>query len=87
MKERKRRRNSKESFTKMNKDRKMKDIIGSKMIQANPKIAEKSVKKSRSRKAESGTDKGDEKNNLTRTWSRDPMLSWSSPISDIRALD
>jgi len=66
-KERKRRRNSKESFTKMNKDRKMKDNIGSKMIQANPKIAEKLVKKSRSWKAESGTDKGDEKNNLTRT--------------------
>ena len=31
-KERKRRGNSKESFTKMNKDRKMKDNIGSKMI-------------------------------------------------------
>ena len=31
-KERKRRGNSKESFTKMNKDRKMKDSIGSKMI-------------------------------------------------------
>ena len=59
----------------MNKDRKMKDSIGSKMIQANPKIAEKSMKKSRSRKAESGTDKGDEENNLTRTWSRDPMLA------------
>ena len=66
-KERKRRRNSKESFTKMNENRKMKNSIGSKMVQANPKIAEKSVKKSRSRKAESGTDKGDEKNNLTRT--------------------
>ena len=37
-KERKRRGNSKESFTKMNKDRKVKDCIGSKMIQANPKI-------------------------------------------------
>ena len=32
-------------------------------------------------------DKGDEKNNLTRTWSRDPMLAWSSPISSILALD
>ena len=65
--ERKRRRNSKESFTKMNENRKMKDSIRSKMVQANPKIAEKLVKKSRSRKVESGTDKGDEKNNLTRT--------------------
>ena len=67
MEERKRRRNSKESFTKMNKNRKMKNNIGSKMVQANPKIVEKSVKKDRSRKAETGTDKGDEKNNLTRT--------------------
>ena len=65
----------------------MKDNIGSKMIQANPKIAEKPMKKSRSREVESGTDKGDEKNNLTRTWSRDPMLAWSSPISNILALD
>ena len=31
-KERKRRRNSKENFIKMNKDRKMKDSIGSKMV-------------------------------------------------------
>ena len=74
-KERKRRKNSKESFTKMNKDRKMKDSIGSKMIQANPKIAEKPMKKSRSREAKSSTDKGNEENNLTRTWSRNPMLA------------
>ena len=59
----------------MNENRKMKDSIGGKMGKANPKIVEKSVKKSGSRKAESGTDKGDEKNNLTRTWSRDPMLA------------
>ena len=57
MKERKRRRNSKESFTKINENRKMKDSIGSKMVQANPKIAKKSMKKSRSRKTESSTDK------------------------------
>ena len=48
-KERKRRRNSKESFTKMNENRKMKDSIGSKMVQANPKIVKKSMKKSKSR--------------------------------------
>ena len=64
--ERKRRRNSKESFTKMNENIKMKNNIESKMVQANPKIVEKSVKKGRSRKAESDTDKGDKKNNLTR---------------------
>ena len=66
-KERKRRRNSKEGFTKMNENRKMKDSIGSKVVQANPKLVKKSVKKGRSRKAETGTNKGDKKNNLTRT--------------------
>ena len=66
-KERKRRRNSKKSFTNINKNRKMKDNIGSKMVQANPKIIEKAMKKSRGRKAESSMDKGDKKNNLTRT--------------------
>ena len=59
----------------MNENKKMKDSIGSKMVQTNPKIVEKSMKKGRSRKAESDMDKGDEKNNLTRTWSRDPMLT------------
>ena len=59
----------------MNKDRKMKDNIGSKMIQANPKIVEKLMNKSRSRKAKSDMDKGVKKNNLTRTKSRDPMLA------------
>ena len=39
--ERKRRRNSKESFTKMYKNKKMEDDIGSKMVQANPKITKK----------------------------------------------
>ena len=66
-KEGKRRRNSKESFTEMNENGKMEDNIRSKVIQANPKIVKKSVKKGRSRKAETGTNKGDEKNNLTRT--------------------
>ena len=66
-KKRKRRRNSKEGFTKMNENGKMKDNIGGKVIQANPKIVKKSVKKGRSRKAKTGIDKGDEKNDLTRT--------------------
>ena len=51
----------------MNENGKMKDGIGSKVVQANPKIVKKSVKKDRSRKAETGTDKGDKKNNLTGT--------------------
>ena len=59
----------------MNKNRKMKDSIRSEMVQANPKIVEKSMKKRRSGKAEPSTDKGDEKNDLTRTWSWDPIES------------
>ena len=66
-KERKRRRNSKESFTKMYKNREMEDGIGGKMVQADPKITKKSMKAGGSRKAKSSTDKGDEKNDLTRT--------------------
>ena len=71
----------------MNKDRKVKDCIRSKMIQANPKIVEKLMKKGRGRKTKSNTDKEDKKNDLTRTWSKDPMLTWSSPFSNVLALD
>ena len=86
-KQRKRRGNSKESFTKMNKDRKVKDCIRSKMVQANPKIAEKLMKKSRGGKAKSSANERDKKNDLTKTWSRDPMLAWNSPFSKSLALD
>ena len=51
----------------MNKDRKVKDCIRSKMIQANPKIVEKLMKKGGGMKAKSSTNEGDEKNDLTRT--------------------
>ena len=57
------------------------------MVQTNPKITEKLMKKGGSRKAKSSTDKGDEENNLTRAWSRDPMLAWNSPFSNALALD
>jgi hypothetical protein len=67
VKKRKERRNSKESFAKMNKNREMEDSIGSKMVQANLKVTKKAMKKSRGEKAETGTNKGDKKNNLTRT--------------------
>ena len=86
-KERKRRGNSKESFTKMNKDRKVKDGVGSKMVQANPKVIEKPMKEGGSRKAKTSTNERDEKNNLTRTRSRNPMLARNSPFSDVFALD
>ena len=65
----------------------MKDNIGSKMVQANPKIIEKVMKKRRGRKAESSMDKGDKKNNLTRAKSWDPMLAWSSPLGNLLVLD
>jgi hypothetical protein len=65
-KERKGRRNSKESFTKMNKNREMEDNIGSKMVQGNLKVTKEVMKKSRGGKTESGTNEGDKKNNLTR---------------------
>ena len=66
-KERKRRRNSKESFTKMNKNRKMKDSIGGKMVQSNPKIIKESMEEGRVEKAESSMDKGDKEDDVTRT--------------------
>ena len=71
----------------MNKDKKVKECIRSKMVQANPKIAKKLMKKSRGGKAKSSTNERDKKNDLTRTWSRDPMLAWNSPFSNGLALD
>ena len=51
----------------MNKDRKVENCIRSKMVQANPKIAEKLMKKSRGEKAKSSANERDKKNDLTRT--------------------
>ena len=65
----------------------MEDSIGGKMVQSNPKIIKESTEEGRSGKAESSTDKGDKEDDLTRTWSRDPMLAWSPPFSNILALD
>jgi len=64
---RKRRRNSKESFTEMYENRKMEDSIGGKMVQSNPKIIKESMEEGRSGKVESSTDKGDKEDDLTRT--------------------
>jgi hypothetical protein len=66
-KKRKGRRNSKESFAKMNKNREMEDSIGSKMVQGNLKVTKETMKKSRGKKIEFDTNEGDKKNNLTRT--------------------
>jgi hypothetical protein len=66
-KKREGRRNFKESFTKMNKDRNMEDNIRSEMVQSNVKIIKKTMEESRSREVESSTNKGHKENNLTRT--------------------
>jgi hypothetical protein len=86
-KKREGRRNSKESFTKMNKDKNMEDIIGSEMDQSNVEIIKKMMEESRSREAESSMDKGHKENNLTRTWSRDPMLAYNLLIGKLLVLD
>ena len=57
------------------------------MVQINPKITKKLMKEGGSRKAKTGTDERDEKNDLTRTRSKNPMLAWSSPFSNVLALD
>ena len=57
------------------------------MVQTNPKITKKLMKEGGSRKAKTGADKGNEKDNLTRTWSRNPVLARNSPFSNALALD
>jgi hypothetical protein len=66
-KERKGRRNSKESFAKVNKNREIKDNIEGKMVQSNLKVTKKAMKKRRGGKIKSSTNERDKKNNLTRT--------------------
>ena len=57
------------------------------MVQINPKITKKLMKEGGSRKAKTGADKVNEKDNLTRTRSWNPMLARNSPFSDDFALD
>ena len=45
------------------------------------------MKKGRGGKAKSSVNERDKKNDLTRTWSRDPMLAWNSPFNKSLALD
>ena len=45
------------------------------------------MKKGGGRKTKSSTNEGDKKDNLTRTWSGDPMLAQSFPISNVLALN
>jgi hypothetical protein len=57
------------------------------MIKTNPEILEETMKKSRGRQAETGPNKRDKQNNLTRTRSRNPMLAGDFPISKVLLLD
>ena len=57
------------------------------MVQTNPEIAKKLMKEGGSRKTKSSADKGNKKDILTRTRSRNPMLARNSPFSDDFALD
>ena len=56
------------------------------MVQTNPEITKKLMKEGGSRKTKSSADKGNKKDNLTRTRSQNPMLAWNSPFSDDFAL-
>jgi hypothetical protein len=66
-----RRGDSKEGFTEMNKHG-QKHTIQGQMIKTNPEILEETMKKSTGRQAETGPNKRDKQNNLTRTRSRNP---------------
>jgi hypothetical protein len=82
-----RRRNFKEGFTEMNKHGQMKHTIRGQMIKTNLEILEEAMKKSRGRQAETGPNKIDKQNNLTRTRSRNLMLARDFLISQILLLD
>jgi hypothetical protein len=79
--------NAKESFTKMYKHIKMKNPIWGKMIQGYIKEAKEMVKKGRSWKAQTSTNRGHKKNNLTRVERRNPMLFRRSPLGKTLILD
>jgi hypothetical protein len=57
------------------------------MIKTNPEILEETMKKSRGRQADTGPNKRDKQNNLTRTRSRNLMLARDFPISKVLLLD
>jgi hypothetical protein len=82
-----RRGDSKEGFTEMNKHEQVKHTIRGQMIKTNPKILEEMMKKSRGKQVETGLNKRDKQNNLTRTRSRNPILVGDFPISKVLLLD
>jgi hypothetical protein len=65
----------------------MEDSVRSKVVQRNAEIMEETIKKGRSRQAEASSNERDKKNDLTRTWSRNPMLVGDLPISKVLLLD
>jgi hypothetical protein len=87
MKQGDRRGDSKKGFIEMNKHGQVKHTIQGQMIKTNLKILEETMKKSQGRQAETGSNKRDKQNNLTRTRSRNPMLAEDFPISKVLFLD
>jgi predicted amidohydrolase YtcJ len=59
----------------MYEDRKMKNPVWDEMVQRNAKKAKETIKKGRSWKAQTSTDKGHKENDLTRIERRNPVLS------------
>jgi hypothetical protein len=80
------REDTKESFTKMYVDRKMKNPIEGKMIQRYVKET-KMMNKRRSRKAQASMNKRHKKNNLARVEIRNPVLTKRPPFSETLLLD
>jgi hypothetical protein len=65
----------------------MEDSVRSKMVQRNTEIMEETMKKDRSRQEEASSNERDNKDDLTRTRSRNPMLAGDLPISKVILLD
>jgi hypothetical protein len=57
------------------------------VVQSDIKIMKETMKKSRSGQAETGSNKRDKQNNLTRTRSRNPVLAWDLLVSEALLLN
>jgi hypothetical protein len=57
------------------------------VVKRDIEIMKEMMKKSRSKRAETGSNERDKQNNLTRTRSRNPVLAWDLPVSKALLLD
>jgi hypothetical protein len=65
----------------------MEDSIQGQVVQRDIKIMKETMKKSIGGQAETNPNERDKQDNLTRTRSRNPVLTWDLPISKILLLD